>query len=170
MKDKFRAIPKRIARSRKIQVRQFEPEEIWIEYELDIKDQEDPSVVSEAIQEATRLAEAYLDNEEAKLRSKMSDDESIGEDIQDKRLSAEYSLQITDEGKSLGDFRIKPSDDPQFANFTHLWLEKDQKETYIGYLLKNTGDFKFKKKNKDFIQQHGIKKGKHFRIIKERNP
>jgi hypothetical protein len=166
MKDKFRVIPKRIARSRKIQVRQFEPEEIYIEYELDIMGQDDPSAASKAIQEATRLAEAYLDNEEAKLRSKMSDDESISEDIQDMRVSAEYGLQITYEGKSLGDFRIKPSDDPQFANFIHLWLEKDQKETYIGYLLKNTGDFKFKKKNKDFIQQHGIKKGKHFIIIK----
>ncbi|MHA1966276.1 MAG: hypothetical protein ACW964_00615 [Candidatus Hodarchaeales archaeon] len=166
MKDKFRVIPKRIARSRKIQVRQFEPEEIYIEYELDIQDQDDPSIASKAIQEATRLAEVYLDNEETKLRSKMSDNGSIGEDKQNMRVSAEYGLEITEEGKSLGDFRIKPSDDPQFANFIHLWLEKDQKETYIGYLLKNTGDFKFKKKNKDFIKQHGIGKGKHFRIIK----
>ncbi|MHA2075923.1 MAG: hypothetical protein ACW97X_14990 [Candidatus Hodarchaeales archaeon] len=166
MKDKFRVIPKRIARSRKIQVRQFEPEEIYIEYELDIQDQDDPSIASKAIQEATRLAEVYLDNEETKLRSKMSDNGSIGEDKQNMRVSAEYGLEITEEVKSLGDFRIKPSDDPQFANFIHLWLEKDQKETYIGYLLKNTGDFKFKKKNKDFIKQHGIGKGKHFRIIK----
>ena len=163
LKDKFRVIPKRIARSRKIQVRQFEPEEIWIEYELEIKDPEDSSVASEAIQEATRLAKAYLDSEEMKLRQIMSSDKPIADE---EKVTTEYDLQITEEGNKLGRFRIYPSDDPQFVNFIHLWLEKDQKEVYIGYLLKNTGDFKFKSKNKDFIQEHGIKKGKHFRIVK----
>ena len=65
MKEKFRVLPKRIARSRKIQVRQFEPEEIWIEYELDIKDE---SAASDAVREATRLANEYLDEEEKRLR------------------------------------------------------------------------------------------------------
>ncbi len=65
MKDKFRVLPKRIARSRKIQVRQFEPEEIWIEFELDIKDE---AAVQDALREATRLANEYLDEEEKRLR------------------------------------------------------------------------------------------------------
>jgi len=166
MKDKFRVIPKRIARSRKIQVRQFEPEEIWIEYELEISNPEDSSIVSEAVEEATRLAKAYLDSEEMKLRKIMSSEESISEDEQESEYSIEYGLEITDQGKNLGNFKIKRSDDHQFANFIHLWLEKDQKEIYIGYLLKNTGDFKFKTKNKDLIIQYGIKKGKHFNVVK----
>ena len=166
MREKFRVVPKRIARGRKIQVRQFEPEEIYIEYELDILDLEDPLIASKAIQEATKLTEEYLDNEEAKLRKKISDDDSIGDNVQELDSFDEYSLQITDEGKSLGNFIIKPSTDPQFANFIHIWLKKDNIETYIGYLLKNSGDFKFKRKNKEFIQRLGIKKGKHFRILK----
>ncbi|MFX0124860.1 MAG: hypothetical protein ACFFAE_14610 [Candidatus Hodarchaeota archaeon] len=51
MRDKWRVMPKRIGRSRKIQVRQFEPEEIWIEYELEV---EDESLANEALQEATQ--------------------------------------------------------------------------------------------------------------------
>ncbi|MFX0087009.1 MAG: hypothetical protein ACFFAU_15230 [Candidatus Hodarchaeota archaeon] len=165
MKDKFRVIPKRIARSRKIQVRQFEPEEIWIEYEIEIKDTEDSSVISAAVQEATRLAKVYLDNEERKLRKGKSTEESIAEEVQESKVLIEYGLQITEEGKKLGNFLIKPSTEDQFANYIHLWFEKDQKEVYIGFLLKNTGEFKFKRKNKDFILKHGIEKEKHFRVI-----
>ncbi len=165
MKDKFRVIPKRIARSRKIQVRQFEPEEIWIEYEIEIKDTEDSSVISAAVQEATRLAKVYLDNEERKLRKQKSTEESIAEEVQESKVLIEYGLQITEEGKKLGNFLIKPSTEDQFANYIHLWFEKDQKEVYIGFLLKNTGEFKFKRKNKDFILKHGIEKEKHFRVI-----
>lgn len=160
MKDKWRVMPKRIGRSRKIQVRQFEPEEIWIEYELEV---DDPSVGNSAIQEATKLAVAYLNEEERKLRGKAP----LREEKVEEPRKVEYGLQITKEGEKLGNFRIKPSDDPQFANFLHLWLEKDQKEFYIGYLLKNTGDFKFKSKNKELIQQYGIKKEKHFKIVKK---
>ncbi|MFX0184628.1 MAG: hypothetical protein ACFE95_16220 [Candidatus Hodarchaeota archaeon] len=163
MKDKWRVIPKRIGRSRKIQVRQFEPEEIYIEYELDVSD---PSLMKEAVQEATKLAVAYLDEEERKLRGKVKPSE---EKTKKERERVQFSLEITNEGKRLGNFQIKPSEDPQFINFIHLWLEKDQKELYIGYLRKDTGDFKFKAKNKELIQNYGIKKGKHFRIVSHKS-
>ncbi|MFX1516320.1 MAG: hypothetical protein ACFFC6_08425 [Promethearchaeota archaeon] len=159
MKDKWRVRPTRIGRSRKIQVRQFEPEEIWIEYEIEV---EDASATNEALQEATQLAIAYLNEEEKKLRSKPK--------IQDEKIKkipiVEYSLEITDEGKKIGNFRVKPSEDPQYTNFVHLWLEADQKEFYVGFLRKDTGDFKFKSKNKELIQQYGIKKDIHFQIVK----
>ncbi|MFX1505387.1 MAG: hypothetical protein ACFFDC_04645 [Promethearchaeota archaeon] len=159
MKEKWRVMPKRIGRSRKIQVRQFEPEEIWIEYELEV---EDESSANEALQEATQLAITYLNEEEKKLRGKTKLQDEI---IEEKAI--EYKLEITDEGKNLGNFRIKPSDDPQYANFVHLWLEKDSNNFYVGFLRKDTGEFKFKTKNKDLIQQYGIKKDSHFRIVKK---
>ncbi|NHJ03125.1 MAG: hypothetical protein EAX86_13390 [Candidatus Heimdallarchaeota archaeon] len=168
MKDKFEIIPKRIARSRKIQVRQFEPEEIWIEYELNIKD---PSSASEAVREATNLAIEYLDDEERKLRSSIGPAKvSVKENKpmpKEEEKKEEYTILITDEGKKLGNFLIKPSSEPQFLNYVHLWLEIDKKENYIGYMLKNTGEFKLAKKNKDFILNKGIAKGKHFKIIEK---
>jgi hypothetical protein len=166
LKDKWRVTPKRIGRSRKIQVRQFEPEEIFIEYELDISD---PSLMKEAVQEATQLAVDYLDEEERKLRGQAQPSEVKPKE---ERERVQYKLEITDEGRQLGNFQIKTSEDPQFINFLHLWLDKDQKELYIGYLRKDTGDFKFKAKNKELIQKYGIKKGKHFRILsyKSLNP
>lgn len=160
MKEKWQIMPKRIGRSRKIQVRQFEPEEIWIEYELDVKD---ASVANEALREATKLAITYLDNEEKKLRPKTK----LQDELQEEKPVTEFDLEITNEGKNLGNFRIKPSDDPQYENFIHLWLEKDQKEFYVGFLRKDTGDFKFKTKNKELIQQYGIKKETHFQIVKK---
>lgn len=162
MSEKWRVTPKRIGRSRKIQVRQFEPEEIFIEYELEVKD---PSHRDEAVKEATRLAVAYLDTEEQKLRA-LSESTTSAEI---KTLSfppREYSLRITDEGKQLGNFKLKPSEDLQFANFLHLWFAKDNREVYVGYLRKDTGDFKFKAENKDLLEQFGIKKGTHFRTIR----
>ena len=158
MKEKWQVMPKRIGRSRKIQVRQFEPEEIWIEYELDV---EEGSLANEAVQEATKLAVAYLDEEEKRLRDKVKQHK---ETLEEKSI-VEYGLEITNEGKNLGSFRVKPSDDPQFANFVHLWLEKDQKELYVGFLRKDTGEFKFKKKNRERITQFGIKKEEHFQIV-----
>lgn len=158
MKEKWRVMPTRIGRSRKIQVRQFEPEEIWIEYELKV---EDASSADEALQEATKLAIAYLNEEEMKLRGKTK---SLAEEVE--KSIVEYTLEITETGKSLGNFRVKPSEDPQYENFVHLWLEKDQKEFYVGFLRKDTGDFKFKSKNKELIQQYGIKKDIHFQIVK----
>jgi hypothetical protein len=159
MKDKWRVMPKRIGRSRKIQVRQFEPEEIWIEYELEV---EDESYANEALQEATQLAIAYLNEEEKKLRGKTKlQDETVEE-----KPIFEHKLEITEDGRNLGNFRIKPSDDPQYANFIHLWLEKDNNDFYVGFLRKDTGEFKFKSKNKELIQQYGIKKDAHFRITK----
>jgi len=161
MKEKWRVIPTRIGRSRKIQVRQFEPEEIWIEYELKIEDASSTNSANEALQEATKLAIAYLNEEEKKLRGKTK-----FPDVEVKKPAVEYSLEITETGKSLGNFRVKQSEDPQYANFVHLWLEKDQKEFYIGFLRKDTGDFRFKSKNKELIQQYGIKKDIHFQIVK----
>ncbi|MFX0016607.1 MAG: hypothetical protein ACFFBQ_16285 [Promethearchaeota archaeon] len=162
MKNKWRVMPKRVGRSRKIQVRQFEPEEIWIEYELDV---EDASLANDAVREATKLAIAYLNEEEAKLRGK----KFPREEKMEEKPFIEYYLKITDEGKNLGNFRIKPSDDPQFANFIHLWLEKDQQEFYVGFLRKDTGEFKFKSKNKELIQKYGIKKDQHFQIVESKN-
>lgn len=161
MNNKWRITPKKIGRSRKIQVRQFEPEEIWIEYEIEI---EDHSSMNEAVQEATKLATEYLDQEERKLRGTI--DGSLDE-IEEELAHSEvqHTLEITNEGKNLGNFKIKTSDDPQYANFLHLWLEKEQQEFYVGYLLKDKGDFKFKSKNRDLIQKYGIKKGIHFKII-----
>lgn len=153
-------MPKRVGRSRKIQVRQFEPEEIWIEYELEV---EDDSLANEALQEATKLAIDYLNKEEKKLRNKTK----LQDEIIEEKPAIEYYLEITNEGKNLGNFRVKPSEDPQYANFVHLWLEKDQKEFYVGFLRKDTGDFKFKTKNKELIQQYGIKKDRHFLIVKK---
>ncbi len=153
-------MPKRVGRSRKIQVRQFEPEEIWIEYELEV---EDDSLANEALQEATKLAIDYLNKEEKKLRNKTK----LQDEIIEEKPAIEYYLEITNEGKILGNFRVKPSEDPQYANFVHLWLEKDQKEFYVGFLRKDTGDFKFKTKNKELIQQYGIKKDRHFLIVKK---
>ncbi|MFX0066703.1 MAG: hypothetical protein ACFFC7_31575 [Candidatus Hermodarchaeota archaeon] len=163
MKDKWRVTPKRIGRSRKIQVRQFEPEEIFIEYELDISD---PSLMKEAVQEATQLAVDYLDEEERKLRGKAKPSEVKPKK---ERERVHYNLEITNEGKKIGNFQIKTSEDPQFINFLHLWLEKDQKELYVGYLRKDTGVFKFKAENKELIQKYGIKKGKHFRIVSHKS-
>ncbi|MFW9779407.1 MAG: hypothetical protein ACFFE8_11185 [Candidatus Heimdallarchaeota archaeon] len=162
MDEKWRVTPKRIGRSRKIQVRQFEPEEIFIEYELEVKD---PSHREEAIKEATRLAVAYLDTEEQKLRG-ISERTDLSSSKPQGPPPPEYSLRITDEGNKLGDFKLKPSDDLQFANFLHLWFDKDNREIYVGYLRKDTGDFKFKVENKEILKKYGIKKGVHFRTIR----
>ncbi len=160
MKDKFRVLPKRIARSRKIQVRQFEPEEIWIEYGLDIKDD---SATVDAVREATRLANEYLDEEEKRLRGisgQTRSDDFMSTDI-------ECGLELTEEGKKLGRLEIVCSKKPQFANFIHLWYRNNGQEekVYVGHLRKDTGGFKFKRENKELIDKFGIKEGIHFNII-----
>jgi len=160
MKNKWRVTPKRIGRSRKIQVRQFEPEEIFIEYEIEVLDD---SLRQDAIREATQLAIQYLDEEEARLRGKTIESKPIEEKIKIK----EFSLEILPEGKKLGNFKIKQSEDPQFSNYLHLWLEKGQENIYVGYLLKDSGDFKFKSENKAKIKEIGIKKDLHFKIHKK---
>ncbi|MFX0123504.1 MAG: hypothetical protein ACFFAE_07665 [Candidatus Hodarchaeota archaeon] len=162
MKEKFRVLPKRIARSRKIQVRQFEPEEIWIEYELDIQDS---SSAKEAIQEATRLASEYLDEEEARLRG--IGDQIVSTNSGKKRSVTEYDLVLTTEGKEKN-LEIVRSKESQFANFIHLWLGNNgngSKKTYIGHLRKDTGEFKLKPENEPLIKKQGIKQGTHFRIV-----
>lgn len=159
MSEKWRVIPKRIGRSRKVQVRQYEPEEIFIEFELDVKD---PSTRKEAIEEATELAIAYLDEEEKKLRS-LHGDKPVS-DVQKTQIKKEFKIQILEAGKKLGNFQIKKSQDPQFENFVHLWLNIEKQDIYVGYLRKDTGDFTFKDKNKPLLDKYGVKDEVHFKI------
>lgn len=162
MKEKFRVLPKKIARGRKIQVRQFEPEEIWIEFELDIPD---TSLAKEAIQEATRLAKEYLDEEEARLRDE-GDRPGVTSSVR-KPSATEYDLVLTSEGKQKN-LEVMHSKETQFANFIHLWWGNNgngARKTYIGHLRKDTGEFKLKPENKSFIEKQGIKQGTHFKVI-----
>jgi len=92
MKDSFKVVPKRVARGREIQVRQFEPEELWIDYELEVAD---PSAAGEAVLEATRLAREYLDNQEQILRGVKKSSINTRE-IQS---VTEYGLELTDKGE-----------------------------------------------------------------------
>ena len=162
MKDKCQVVPKRVGRSRKIQVRQFEPEEIFIEFELNVTD---PTSTQEAIEEATQLAISYLDAEEKRLRN-ISDTTGIKKPVK-REVKEEYALQITGEGKKLGKFTINKSEDPQFENFVHLWFEIKKEKIYVGYLRKDTGDFTIKDKNKNILEKYGVQRGKHFRIMKK---
>ncbi|PWI49235.1 hypothetical protein CEE45_02520 [Candidatus Heimdallarchaeota archaeon B3_Heim] len=162
MKNKWQVVPKRVGRSRKIIVSKFEPEEIFIEFELNVND---PSTTQEAIEAATQLAISYLDEEEKKLRKPQKLQTEIKQSKQ--KLKEEFKLEITDEGKKLGKFRINRSEDPQFENFIHLWLEIDNQKIYVGYLRKDNGDFTIKDKNKNTLEKYGVKRGKHFRIIQK---
>ncbi len=147
MNDKYQVLPGKIARGRKIQVRQFEPEELWIEYNIEVSD---PNFADEAVNIATQKAVSYLDQEEEKLRKR----------------DTNYELDITEEGNKLGNFRIKVSEDQSFANFIHLWFQRsDTAELYIGYLHKKTGEFTLKKENIDKVNQIGIKQDIHFTIV-----
>lgn len=166
MKEKFRVLPKRIARSRKIQVRQFEPEEIWIEYELDIKDE---TAAKEAVREATRMANEYLDEEEKRLRGISG--KTMVNNNSGKPTVTEYKIELTDQGKTLGKLEVVRSKEPQFAKFVHLWYGNNgkDKKTYVGHLRKDTGEFKFKPENKELVNRYGIKVGTHFKIIPSKN-
>lgn len=151
-------LPTKIARGRKIQKRQFEPEEIFIEYSINITDSDDEE---EAIRVATHKAIAYLDNEEKRLRGKDTTDNQV--------ISKEvvYSLEVTDIGRKLGDYRIKTSNDPQYVNLVHIWYKRnDTTELYLGFLNKLTGEFKLKQENIEEINSLGIEVGKHFKIKK----
>ncbi|MFW9903681.1 MAG: hypothetical protein ACFFFH_05070 [Candidatus Thorarchaeota archaeon] len=162
MKEKFRVFPKKIARSRKIQVRPFEPEEIWIEFELDIPD---PSSTKEAIREATRLANEYLDEEEARLRG-VEEQAGVLNNVK-KSTVTEYDLVVTPEGKQKN-LEVVRSKETQFANFIHLWRGNNgngAKKRYIGHLRKDTGEFKLKPENMPFIEKQGIKQGMHFKVV-----
>ena len=152
MKERFTIRPTKIARGRKIQVRQFEPEEIWIEYDVVIHD---PTAAEEAIQEANNQAKAYLDAEEARLRS------GNGNNQQTNTKKTQYKLELTTVGKAEG-LVVKPSTDPKFANFIHLWVN-DEKDVYLGYLRKDTGEFIFKNKS-NIAEAFDIKQGSHFKI------
>ncbi len=141
---------------------QFELVEIWIEYELTIND---PSEASEAVQEATHLAVMYLDEEEMKLRRKSSNLIN-SQDIPVEKPSVEYGLKLTTEGKAC-DLRVIHSKNPQYTNYIHIWRGNSKNETYIGFLRKDTGEFKFKEENKKLIDQYGIKPDIHFKIIEK---
>lgn len=161
MKEKFKVLPKRIARSRKIQVRQFEPEEIWIEYELNIQD---PSSSQDAVREATRLANEYLDEEEARLRG--NGDLTVDVNIGGKPPVTGYDLVLTEKGKQKN-LQIIHSKESQYANFIHLWCGNNGNDpkTYIGHLRKDTGEFKLKTQNIPLIEEQGIKQGTHFKVV-----
>lgn len=154
VKDRFQVVPKRVARGRKIQVRPFEPEEIWIEYELTVTD---PTASQEAVDAANQLAIEFLDTEEMKLRKISS------QGTPSPPPKPEYQLEVTPEGK--GALSVSRSQEPQFKNFLHLWTGKD-KEVYVGHLKKTTDEFTFKAENKSVIQKMGIKLGTHFRVVK----
>ncbi len=162
MKEKWQVVPKRVGRSRKIQVRQFEPEEIFIEFELHVND---PDSTQDAIDEATQLAIAYLDAEEKRLRKSPESKPQVKSPKQS--VKKEFTIQITDEGKKLGKFNINRSNDVQFENFVHLWLEIDNEKIYVGYLRKDIGDFTIKDKNKSLLEKYGVQRGKHFRIMQK---
>jgi hypothetical protein len=164
MKDRFQVVPKRVARGRKIQVRQFEPEEIWVEYELTIQD---PKANQEALEEANRLAMAFLDAQEMELRQ-INENNIVptrnNSQRNQKINNTVYELKLTDQGKKT-QLHIVPSNNLQFQNFIHLWHGKNN-DTYVGHLKKDTGEFKFKPENKAKIVRMGIKQGTHFRVIK----
>ncbi len=156
MKDRFTVVPKRVARGRKIQVRPFEPEELWIEYELEVTD---PSAADEAVIEATRLAREYLDDQEQILRG-ITESPMSNRNVQS---ATEYGLELTNKGKNQ--LHVKKSNDPKFVNFIHLWFGKKQ-GTYVGYLRKDTGRFVIKDQN--VTQKYGIKEGTHFNIVQQK--
>lgn len=143
----YKIFPSKLTRSRKIQLRNFESEQISVEYTIELQD---ASKGDEALEEAMKRANEFLDNEERKLRN----------------IKATYTLQITDEGKKF-DFLIKESKDPQYANFIHLWIKKEDKDFYVGYLHRLTGEFKFKEENLEEINTLGIWQDKHFKIVEE---
>ena len=157
MKDRFKVIPKRVARGRKIQVRQFEPEELWIEYELEVTD---PSAAEEAVLEATRLAREYLDDQEQMLRGVKESPKSNGV----VQSVTEYGLELTNKGNN-SQLYVKKSKDPKFVNFIHLWFGKKQ-GTYVGYLRKDTGKFVIKDEN--VTRKYGFKEGTHFKIVQQK--
>ncbi|MHA2250410.1 MAG: hypothetical protein ACXAD7_08605 [Candidatus Kariarchaeaceae archaeon] len=147
MNEKYRVYPSKIARSRKIQVRQFEPEEVFIEYNIEVLD---PEAADEAVKMATEKAIEYLDREEERLRL----------------IEPTYKIKISKKGMDLGKFRVKASEDPQYENFIHLWFqESETHELYVGHLHKKKGDFTFKKENVEKINKIGIKKEIHFEIV-----
>lgn len=166
MQKGYEIKPIKIARSRKIQVKQFEPEEVYIEYELIIHDQ---TRASDAVKEATTLARAYLDSEEKRLRNGNSVDiaPAIKSNISKKPLGKGYTIEITPQGKQIGDFRISASKNGQYANFIHLWFKKNGDEFYLGHLRKDNGTFVFKTENSSLIDKYGIKKDQHFKIKTE---
>jgi hypothetical protein len=161
MKERFTVTPSKVARRRKIQVRQFEPEELWIEYDVVINDPHDAQAAEEAITKASNLAKAYLDAEETRLRKGNGLQQNTMKSEPSRKLSPTYKLELTDKGKKEG-LVIKPSTDAKFANFIHLWIN-DDKDIYLGYLRKDTGEFTFKSNN-NAAEAFDIKKDTHFKV------
>ena len=142
----YKIIPTKVARGRKIQVRQFEPEELWIEYSLTISD---PKKATEAIDEASQMATIYLDAEEQKLRAKnQSPPQATPYTVNTSKPipkpsppQPEYDLELTSQGKAKS-LHIAPSTNPQYKDFIHLWYRNNGKnELYVGYLKRDSGDF-----------------------------
>lgn len=144
----FKVYPSKITRSRKIQLKQFESEEIKIEMSIEVQDLD---YAEEALVEATKRANDYLDIEERKLRN----------------IKIIYSLQLTEEGRKTNALVIDHSNDKQYENYIHLWFKRFDIDLYIGFLHRLTGEFKFKEENIEEIKELGIEKDTHFEIIKE---
>lgn len=144
----YKVVPSSIRRSRKIQLKQFESEEMTIEYSIQINDE---GTIEQALQDATDQANRYLDKEERRLR----------------KIIAIYSIEVSEEGQVLGGLHIKTSDDKQFENFIHVWKTDGADELYVGYLHRLSGEFKFKEENKEKIDALGISIEKHFNITSD---
>lgn len=145
---KYKIYPSKIVRSRKIQLKQFESEEIKIEMSIEVQDLD---YVEEALAEATKKAIEYLDLEERKLRN----------------IQIIYSLQLTEEGKATNALIVDYSKEKQYENYIHLWYKRFDIDLYIGFLHRLTGEFKFKEENMEEIEKLGIEKDIHFVISKE---
>ncbi|MFX1518266.1 MAG: hypothetical protein ACFFC6_18370, partial [Promethearchaeota archaeon] len=77
-----------------------------------------------------------------------------------------YDLEIIGEGRISRGLYILPPMDPQLKNIVHLWFGDEDTQTvfWVGYLQNHTGEFL--SVGKRLIQQYGIEKDKHFRIVK----
>ena len=170
MKDKFQVIPTRISRGRKLRIDSSSSEEIWIEYEIKVSDYS-LETIETAINTATNNIENYLDKEEEKVLNNHtfknptinSDNRQNYIDISSSNKS--YTLEITEEGKELGEFKIQSSEDSKYKDFLHLRFKNQYEDIYIGYLLCNDGKFVFKKENIDKINNSGIQMDTHFKVI-----
>ena len=118
------------------------------------------------------MATIYLDAEEQKLRAKnQSPPQATPYTVNTSKPipkpsppPPEYDLELTSQGKAKS-LHIAPSTNPQYKDFIHLWYRNNGKnELYVGYLKRDSGDFKFKPENQAQIQKLKIEQGTHFTI------
>lgn len=170
MKNKFQVLPTRISRGRKLRIDSSSSEEIWIEYEIKVDDYS-LETIETAIDTATENIENYLNKEEHKVlnnnRFKDSNFSSVNKQNSSNIPSSNdgYTLEITEEGKKLGEFKVQSSKDSKYKDFLHLRFKNQYEDIYIGYLLCNEGKFVFKKENVERINNSGIQMDTHFKVI-----